>query len=107
MNNPYQRACGNGYGGKPLAVTEFGILHPADYGFPPEVVTLFMIDAMEFMATASGETGDLEDNNHLVQYWFWYSVYDGHDFPTGNLYDPELESLTAVGQAYRRYLDSR
>jgi hypothetical protein len=93
-----------GYGGAPLAVTEFGILHPADYGFPPETVIEFMIGASEFMSTATGATGDPDDGQRLVQYWFWYSVYDDGDFPTGNLYDAQQESLTAVGQAFIRYL---
>lgn len=94
----------HGYGDKPLAVTEFGILHPADYGFPPETVMAFMIGASDFMATAEGASGYPGDDYRLVQYWFWFSVYDHGDFPTGNLYDVEQERLTAVGQAYRRYL---
>jgi hypothetical protein len=93
-----------GYGDKPLAVTEFGILHPADYGFPPEAVMAFMIGASDFMANAQGESGYPEDDGRLVQYWFWFSVYDHGDFPTGNLYDVDQERLTAVGQAFRRYL---
>lgn len=93
-----------GYGDKPLAVTEFGILHPPDYGFPPEVVMDFMIGASDFMAIASGANGYPDDDGRLVQYWFWFSVYDHGDFPTGNLYDLERGSLNALGQAYRRYL---
>jgi hypothetical protein len=94
----------HGYGDKPLAVTEYGILHPADYGFPPEVVVSFLIAASDFMATASGEDGYPADDHRLVQYWFWYSVYDDGYLPTGNLYDRQSGQLTAVGQAYRRYL---
>jgi hypothetical protein len=56
------------------------------------------------MSTATGATGDPDDGQRLVQYWFWYSVYDDGDFPTGNLYDAQQESLTAVGQAFIRYL---
>ena len=94
----------NGYGGLPLAVTEFGILHPVDYGFPPEVVTEFMLGAFEIMASASGDMGDPDDDHRLVQHWFWYSVYDDGDFPTGNLYDSRQGDLTAIGRAYRDYL---
>lgn len=93
-----------GYRDRPLAVTEFGILHPADYGFPPEAVMAFMIGASDFMATAKGDNGYPDDDDHLVQYWFWFSVYDHGDFPTGNLYDLEQGRLTAVGQAFRRYV---
>ncbi len=89
-----------GYGDRPLAVTEFGILHPAEYGFPPEVVAEFMIGAFEFFASAANETGYPEDDNRLVQWWFWYSVFDGGDFPTGNLFDPEEGQLTPLGQVF-------
>jgi hypothetical protein len=97
----------HGYGDRPLAVTEFGILLPADYGFPPDAVIEFLIGASHYMATARGDVGLPEDDFRLVQYWFWYSTYDGGDFPTGNLYDPEDDRLTAVGQAYRHYLTPR
>jgi hypothetical protein len=90
-----------------LAVTEFGILLPADYGFPPDAVVEFLIGASHYMATARGDVGLPEDDFRLVQYWFWYSAYDGGDFPTGNLYDPEDDRLTAVGQAYLNYLTPR
>jgi len=89
-----------GYRDRPLAVTEFGILHPAEYGFPPEVVADFMIGAFDFFATAANETGYPADDNRLVQWWFWYSVFDGGDFPTGNLYDPETDQLTPLGQLF-------
>jgi hypothetical protein len=89
-----------GYGDRPLAVTEFGILHPADYGFPPEVVAEFMIGAFDFFTSAANETGYPEEDNRLVQWWFWYSVFDGGDFPTGNLFDPEEGQLTPLGQVF-------
>jgi hypothetical protein len=94
----------HGYGDKALAVTEFGILHPADYGFPPEAVAAFLIAASDFMASATGENGQPADDYRLVQYWFWFSVYDHGQFPTGNLVELQQERLTAVGQAFRRYL---
>lgn len=98
---------GQGYGDKPLAVTEFGILHPPDYGFPPPAVTAFMIEASEILATASGDDGLAADEDRLVQYWFWFSVHDHGDYPTGNLYDVQQDRLTAVGKAFRRYLVGR
>jgi hypothetical protein len=64
----------------------------------------FMIDASNFMATAKGKDGYAADDGRLVQYWFWFSVYDHGDFPTGNLYELEQARLTVVGQAFRRYL---
>jgi hypothetical protein len=85
-------------------VTEFGILHPSDYSFPLRIVSEFMIDAFDFLAGASGETGLEEDDNRLFQHWFWYSVFDDGDFPTGNLYDGSQVTLTLIGRDYRAYL---
>jgi len=69
-----------------------------------EPTTEFMIDAFDFLAGASGETGLAEDDNRLFQQWFWYSVFDDGDFPTGNLYDGSQGTLTVIGRAYRAYL---
>lgn len=94
-----------GYGDKPLAVTEFGILHPRDYGFPPDVVVDFMVEALDFLMTVANENGYQADDNRLVQWWFWYSVYDGGDFPTGNLFDPMQNELTYLGEVYSSYIE--
>lgn len=93
-----------GYADRPLAVTEFGILHPSDYGFPPDVVADFMVGAFDFFMVATNDTGYPADDYRLVQWWFWYSAYDGGDFPTGNLYDPESDELTFAGEVYSAYL---
>ncbi|MEZ4517808.1 MAG: hypothetical protein R3C44_13640 [Chloroflexota bacterium] len=94
----------NGYQNTPLAVTEFGILLPADYGFPDELVANYMRTTIEYMRTATGETGYPADDNRLVQYWFWYSIYDDGAYPTGDLYDPGTGELTPLGEAYREYV---
>ncbi len=93
-----------GYADKPLAVTEFGILHPSDFGFPPGVVAEFMVETFDFFMEAKNETGYPADEYRLVQWWFWYSVHDGGDFPTGNLYDPTLDGLTLAGKVFVAYL---
>ncbi len=94
----------NGYQDTSLAVTEFGILLPTDYGFPDEFVAEYLQQAIEFMRTATDETGLPADNNRLVQAWFWYSLYDDGAYPTGDLYDPATRELTPVGRAYRDYV---
>jgi hypothetical protein len=95
-----------GYRDRPLALTEFGILMPADFGFPPHVVAEFMRETFDFLVTAADETiGYPADNNRLVQWWFWYSVYDGQEFPTGNLYDPDTDTLTDLGQVFADYVN--
>lgn len=89
-----------GYEDKPLAVTEFGILLPEDYGFPPEFVQRYMIDAFDYFRTAAGPNGLKSDGGRLVQYAFWYSLYDDGDYPTGNLFDAARNTLTPLGEAY-------
>lgn len=94
----------NGYGDKPLAVTEFGILLPEDYGFPPELVQRYLTEAFDYFLTATGDSGLAADGGRLVQYAFWYSLYDDGDYQTGNLYDGATDSLTELGQAYIEYV---
>lgn len=95
-----------GYRDRPLAVTEFGILMPVDFGFPPPVVAEFMTGALDFLMQASDESiGYPADGNRLIQWAFWYSVFDPAEFPTGNLYDPETEELTVLGETYVEYIN--
>ncbi len=91
-----------GYGDRPLAVTEFGILQPSDYGFPLHRVANFMLGAVAFFLEATGETGYQADDGRLVQWWFWYSVYDEF-YPTGNLFDPASGRLTPLGELLSSY----
>lgn len=90
----------HGYGDKPLAVTEFGILLPEDYGFPPEFVQRYLIDAFDYFRTATGPNGLKSDGGRLVQYAFWYSLHDDGDYPTGNLFDAARNTLTPLGEVY-------
>ena len=95
---------GRGYGDRPLAVTELGVLHPSDFGFPPEVVAEFMVGAFDILTSLANDSGLREDGGRLAQWWFWYSVYDAADFPTGNLYDPVDGRLTPLGEVFARYV---
>lgn len=95
----------NGYADTPLAITEFGILLPEDYGFPVEFVGDYLREAVDYFRTATGETGMAGDDRRLVQYWFWYSLYDEGAYPTGNLFDGPQQELTELGVFYRSYLD--
>jgi hypothetical protein len=79
---------------------------PADFGFPPEVVAEFLTGTFDFLVQAAHETiGYPADDNRLVQWSFWYSVYEPLEFPTGNLYDPEADRLTALGELYADYIN--
>ncbi|MEJ2211106.1 MAG: glycosyl hydrolase [Anaerolineae bacterium] len=91
---------------KPLIVTEYGILMPAEYGFPPDQVEAFMLDTFEFFRTATDpELGYPADGGRLVQRWCWYSLHDSR-YPTGNLLDPDEGSLTPLGRAFAEYARS-
>jgi hypothetical protein len=91
---------------RPLIVTEYGILMPADYGFPPEKVERFMVDTFQFFRTAvDPDLGYPADGGRLVQRWCWYSLADER-YPTGNLLQPASGQLTALGKAYQAYAHS-
>ena len=93
-----------GYRDRPLAVTEFGILLPNDYGFPPEAVAAYLTRTFDFLLTAANETGYPADGNRLAQWWFWYSIEDLPSYyPTGDLYNSRLNTLTQVGEAFQEF----
>jgi len=93
-----------GYAGKPLIITEFGVLMPVEFGFDQERVNAFMDATFQFLAgTAHLELGDPMDGGRLVQRWAWFSLdefpYDpilGAGF-NGNLFDPYTTNITGYG----------
>ncbi len=93
-----------GYGDKPLAISEYGILMPEDYGFPPQDVAAFLESSFDLFRDLRGEEGYAADDQRLVQWWFWYSTYDDILYPTGNLWDAQSGQLTEVGEAWTRYI---
>ena len=97
-----------GYRDRPLYLTEFSVLMPAEYGFPPGRVIAFMTGAFDFLLGAVDDgLGYPADGNRLVQRWVWYSVADTDEpdhYPTGNLFDPETKEMTAVGRAFADYV---
>ena len=89
---------------KPLIVTEYGILMPASYGFPPEVVSDFLVNTFDFFLTARDpELGYPADDNRLVQAFNWYSIADT-TYPTSNLFDPETRNVSPVGETFKAYV---
>ncbi|MFQ5944571.1 MAG: hypothetical protein ACE5JF_13570, partial [Anaerolineales bacterium] len=93
-----------GYRDRPLALTEFGILMPPQYGFPEEKVIDYLLGAFELLHTMSDpKFGFPKDGNRLVQRWAWYSLED-NSYPTGNLAQLSTGTLTPLGQAYRSYV---
>ena len=94
-----------GYQDLPLAVTEFGILLPPDYGFPPEVVEAFLRDSYDVLLKMNNATGMPTDNNRLVQYWFWFIIEDPSGvYTTGDFYKTKDKKLTPLGEVYIDYI---
>ena len=94
-----------GYGDRPLVVSEYGILMPNEYGFPPEGIADFMRATFDFFLEARDETGYETDDNRLVQWWFWFYVGDeGDEFRSTFLYDRETGRLTPLGEAFSEYV---
>jgi hypothetical protein len=91
---------------RPLIVTEYGILMPGDYGFPPWRVQNFMLETFAFFHSAvDPDLGCPKDGHRLVQRWCWYSLADER-YPTGNLVQPDGAGLTSLGMAFARYAKS-
>jgi hypothetical protein len=91
---------------KPLIVSEYGILMPEDYGFPPEAVGRFLVDTFDyFLQARDDETGYPADDNRLVQTFCWFSTAMP-EFPTSDLFDLKTGAITAVGKVYRAYVSA-
>lgn len=89
-----------GYGGKPLVVSEFGIPMPADYGFPPDVVTNFLHETTRYFLTAADSgLGVASDGGRLVQRWCWFSI-EYAPYPTGDLYRNDASTWTTLGYSW-------
>jgi hypothetical protein len=94
----------NGYREVPLALTEFGILMPEDYGFPTAFVIQYMLDSFAWLQTAADDTTGLStDGNRLVQRWAWFSLAD-RLYPAPDLANLQTGKLTELGQAFRDYV---
>jgi hypothetical protein len=88
---------------KPLIISEYGILMPSDYGFPPDKVERFMLATFEFFRTAADPAiGYAADDHRLVQRWCWFSLADAR-YPTGDLLRTDRQGLTPLGEAFSRY----
>jgi hypothetical protein len=93
----------HGQGDKPLWITEYGILMPAEYGFDTARVITFLEGSFDlFLTLRDPEVGLAADDFRLVQRWNWYSARDSR-YPTGNLFDNYGRS-TPIGDAYSAYL---
>jgi hypothetical protein len=97
----------SGYRHTPLAVTEFGILMPDDYGFTPDVVASYLSETFTWLDGArDDQVGYPQDENRLVQRWAWFSLYDKLYY-TSNLAHLESNALTDIGLAFQKFVEER
>ncbi|MCA9978357.1 MAG: hypothetical protein KC413_21500, partial [Anaerolineales bacterium] len=97
-----------GYADRPLAVTEYGIVMPPDYGYPPEAVAAFMTQSFDFYLNATSGSGYAADGGRLVQWWVWFSLYEAAEgYSTGNLVEGTTGQLTPLGQVFANYVNGR
>jgi hypothetical protein len=91
----------NNYQDRPLIMTEFGVLMPEDYGFPPPRVNAFMNGSFDYLSTAAGLSGYGADKGRLVQAWAWYSLIDSNF--NGRLFDAATKARTVYGDNFAAY----
>jgi hypothetical protein len=97
----------NGYQERPLIITEYGVLMPTDYGFPPSRVNAYMSGTFDFLSTADtaiSPTGFSADKGRLVQAWAWYSLAD-QNF-NGWLYNSQTKARSPYGDNFAGYTAS-
>jgi hypothetical protein len=92
---------------KPLIVTEFGQVMPDNgsycYGSPGVCITqetsrmTLQNDFSYFLTLTDTQTGYPADENRLIQFWAWYSLYDS--YYGGDLVNLD-GTLTPAGQAF-------
>ncbi|HRW04635.1 MAG TPA: hypothetical protein P5121_06050 [Caldilineaceae bacterium] len=88
---------------KPLIISEYGILMPAEYGFPPEKVAAFMRGSFDlFLSLRDEKLGYSADDNRLIQRWVWFSSRF-HLYPTGDLFAAD-DSATVLMAELATYL---
>jgi hypothetical protein len=91
-----------GYRGTPVYLSEYGVLMPADYGFPPSRVNAFMNKSFDLILTAQDSyLGDPYDDYRLIQRLSWYSDVDT-EF-NGQLFDEVTNALTPIGLNFAAY----
>ncbi len=91
---------------KPLWITEYGILMPESYGFPPAVVQDFMLGSFAlFDNLRDPKLGYAADENRLVQRWVWFSTLY-NPYPAGNLFNISGRPKVLM-RAWSEYLAER
>ena len=96
---------------KPLYITEYGILMPAEAGFTPTRVIDFMVGSFDLLDSLTDEVlGYPQDENRLVQRWVWFSTRY-YLYPAGDLFTtegtplPPLRALSGYIRAHSQAIE--
>ena len=97
----------NNYQDTPLALTEFGILMPNSYGFPPESIANYLEQTFTWLYNTQDEMiGYPSDSYYLVQKWAWFSISDPN-YSSSNLGDLATGQLTLAGERFRTVVSTK
>lgn len=92
-NNDYQQM--------PLAITEYGILLPEEFGFSADRITDYLQQSSAWLYSQSDPNLGLPaDSFYLVQKFAWFSLAD-EIFPVADLANLDQQTLTETGKAYQ------
>lgn len=102
-----------GYAGKPVYLSEYGVLLPDWYqptvSFSAESINEFMSESFDFILNTTDERlGDPRDGNRIIQRLSWYSVNDDYEagppyIYNGNLFKPTTFQRSKMGDNYADY----
>ncbi len=91
----------NGFQSTPLAITEFGILLPEQFGYTTEFIADYLENSFIWLYSAADTNSGLKkDGYHLVQKYAWFSLND-QIYPAANLADLTSKKLTEIGESFR------
>lgn len=103
----------SGYGGKPVYLSEYGVLLPDWYqptvSFSAEAINEFMSESFDYILNTTDERlGDPRDGNRIIQRLSWYSVNDDYEagppyIYNGNLFKPTTFQRSKMGDNYADY----
>lgn len=92
-----------GYQETPLAITEYGILLPDEFGFDQEFIADYLLAVNQWMIDYKDpEIGFPQDEYRIIQKFAWFSLSDS-SFPDANLANFEEGTLTLVGEAFQDF----
>lgn len=92
----------NGYQNTPLAITEFGILLPKEFGFTPEKISEYLSLSFDWLSTGKDTSIGLPKDDYLVvQKFAWFSLGDVI-YPVADLVDFSAMKLTTIGEQFRK-----